>query len=86
MHDAEGINFKVGPLQKPFVGKDSRRISTSLGPKYDNPSISDIVIFINGLNLDLGSKEKLIRSAKSIPHGSLANFRSNYKNYLKRLS
>jgi len=84
MHDAEGINFKVGPLKQPLTGKDSRKIPVSFGPKYDNPSMSDIEIFIGRLNLDADTKEKLKRLAMSLPHGSLSNFRSNYRNYLKR--
>lgn len=86
MQDAEGINFKVGPLKKPFVGKESRRISSSMGPKYDNPSISDIMGFIDRLNLDSETREKLAELARSLPHGALNNFRSNYRTYLKRCS
>ena len=84
MHDAEGINFKVGLLKQPVSGKDSRKISVSFGPKYDNPSMSDIEIFIGRLNLDADTKEKLKKLAISLPHGSLSNFRSNYRNYVKR--
>jgi len=84
MNDAEGINFKVGLLKSPLAGKDSRKIPVSFGPKHDNPSISDINNFISGLNLDADTKEKLKRLAMSLPHGSLGNFRANYRNYLKR--
>ena len=84
MHDAEGINFKVGLLKQPVSGKDSRKIPVSFGPKYDNPSMSVIEIFIGRLNLDADTKEKLKKLAMSLPHGSLSNFRSNYRNYVKR--
>jgi hypothetical protein len=84
MHDAEGINFKVGLLKQPLTGKDSRRIPVSFGPKHDNPSLSDIDIFISRLNLDEDTKVKLKKIAMSLPHGSLGNFRTNYRNYLKR--
>ena len=84
MNDAEGINFKIGPLKQPFVGKESRKISSSLGPKYDNPSMSDIENFIGGLNLDEETKGKLKSIATSLPHGALNNFRANYRNYMKR--
>lgn len=86
MNEAEGINFKVGFIKQPLTGKDSRKIPTSLGPRHDNPSISDILDFINRLNLEPESKKKLSDIAKSIPHGSLANFRANYRNYLKRFA
>ena len=46
--------------------------------------MSDIEIFIGRLNLDADTKEKLKKLAMSLPHGSLSNFRSNYRNYVKR--
>jgi hypothetical protein len=85
MHEAEGINFKVDFIKKPLSGKDSRRLSTSMGPKYDNPSISDVIAFVNKLNIEPDAKERLATIARGLPHGSLGNFRLNYRNYLKRL-
>lgn len=84
MNEAEGINFKVGLLKQPFTGKDSRKIPVSFGAKYDNPSFSDIEIFISRLNLDENTKTSLKKIAISLPYGALKNFRTNYRNYLKR--
>lgn len=85
MHEAEGVNFKVGMLKQPFTGKDVRKISSrqSFGLRYDNPTLDDIIRFVNNLNESEENKKKLINIAKKTPHGSLSNFRHNYRNYIK---
>jgi hypothetical protein len=83
MQEAEGINFKVGAMSKNTGGAEERRLSTSRGPKYDNPTLADIMKFIASLSVSEESKKKLISVARKMPNGSLANFRSNYSVYLK---
>lgn len=82
MHDAEGINFSVGFIKKPDTGKDIRKLPNGRST-YQNVAISDVVRFINGLNISKESKSKLIKIAQKMPHGSLSNFQYNYRNYLK---
>ena len=82
MHDAESINFKVG------VPKDqeneSRKIPPRKGYLYNNPSLDDVVRFVEGLQISKGDKEKLLKTARRMPHGALARFRENYTNFLNK--
>jgi hypothetical protein len=82
MHDAEGINFSVGFIKKPDSGKDIRKLPNGRAT-YENITINDVNRFINNLNISKESKEKLKKIAKKMPHGSLSNFKYNYRNYLK---
>ena len=54
MNDAESINFKVG------VPKDqeneSRKIPPRKGYLYNNPSLDDVVRFVDGLQISKGDK------------------------------
>jgi hypothetical protein len=79
--DAEGINFSVGHMKRPDTGKDKRRIVRN--PRYDNPTLDDILLFIKNLNVGSNDKAHLSKTARSIPNGSLSYFRSNYQKYLK---
>lgn len=83
MHEAEGVNFSVGFIKSPIAGKDIRRIQSTNSPK-DSPSFADVLNFIDRLNISAEDKERLVKTAKKIPFGSLRNFVSNYRNYLKR--
>ena len=83
MPETEGINFKVGALQK---NQDSKRkINNSRGPKYDNPNLDDIFRFIDNQTISEDEKKKLIKIIKNMPHGALKTFRDNYYKYLKRI-
>lgn len=82
MKEAEGIDFKVG-IPKNQEGKNSRRMNSSRGPKYDNPTLADIILFIGTLAVSEESKKTLVSIARKAPNGSLANFRANYTRYLK---
>lgn len=82
MPEAEGMNFKVGTLQKEQDNK--RKIKKSRGPKHENPSLEDIFQFINNLTISEQEKQKLISVIKKMPYGALKTFRDNYNNYLKR--
>jgi hypothetical protein len=80
MHEAEGVNFKVGvagerdgPLPKPGVSR---------GYRHNNPNLEDVVSFIGRLSLSESEKQELAKVASRMPHGALARFRDNYMNYL----
>lgn len=81
MHEAEGVNFKVGAGQE----KDSpKRIRPPSGLRYNNPNLSDILSFIERLPITKKENEILTKAARSVPHGALSNFRKNWKSYLQR--
>lgn len=84
MRDAESMDFKVGMMKQSLGGKEDRRMPTSRGPKYDNPTLADIIRFIEKLQVAEDSKKVLLGVAKKMPNGSLANFRENYTRYLKK--
>jgi hypothetical protein len=83
MHEAEGVNFKVGFIRPPIPGKESRRIPSS-NESMNNPSIQDVLNFINNLNISADDKKTLSKMAKSMPFGSLKNIILNYRNYLRK--
>lgn len=75
MHEAEGMNFKLDFLKKPFTGKDPRRIQNS----YKVYTIEEIVNFIkSNKNLSIDDQKDLIKMAKSTPVGALGEFKKNY--------
>lgn len=82
MNDAEGINFKVGVPTDRDGSKAKIAKSTSL--RHNNPNLEDIIRFIDGLPITSGDKKSLKKAAEKVPHGALANFRSNYSNYLRK--
>lgn len=80
MHEAEGINFKVGvageasgPRSQPGMAR---------GYRHNNPNLEDMVGFIGRLSLSDGEKGRLLKVVRRMPHGALARFRENYMNYL----
>lgn len=82
MHEAEGVNFKVGvPGEtsgpRPQIGKPS-------GYRHNNPNLEDVLGFVGRLSLSDDEKRRLIKVAQRIPHGALARFRDNYMGYLGR--
>lgn len=83
MPETEGMNFKVGALQRE-EGNSKRKINNSRGLKHDNPNLDDIFNFINNQNISEDEKKKLIKIIKNMPHGALRTFRDNYYKYLKR--
>ena len=83
MPDAEGVNFSVGPMRRPDGGKDNRKIPRNT--RYDNPTLNDILLFINNLGIGSKAKDHLAKTARSVPNGSLAHFRNNYQKYLNNL-
>lgn len=48
-----------------------------------NICYDDIVEFIKSKKLASVIEEKLLKIAKKTPHGSLLNFKNNYKRYMK---
>lgn len=84
MNDAEGINLKVGvPIDR---NGSKSKITKSSGLRHNNPNLEDIIGFIDNLPITLGDKKTLKKAAERIPHGALANFRSNYSNYIRKES
>lgn len=80
MHEAEGINFKVGVAGEP---DGPRRLpGRPKSYRYNNPNLEDISAFIGRLSLSESEKNELLRAARRVPHGALARFRENYMNYL----
>lgn len=83
MREAESAKFSVGVPSEEDSSK--RRLSKNTGfYKYDSPNLEDIIAFIKNKNLPPETEELLINKAKKTPHGSLANFRKNYKIYIKK--
>jgi len=80
MNDAEGINFKVSVPTDRDGSKGKAPRSTSL--RHNSPNLEDVIRFIDGLPITSGDKKSLKKAAEKVPHGALANFRSNYSNYL----
>lgn len=85
MREAEGINFSVGSMT-PSDQAGPKRIPTrpDRGLRHNNPTLSDMLHFVENLSLSELDKECLRKTLKKIPHGSLSNFRLNYMNYLKK--
>jgi len=82
MHEAEGVNFKVGV---PSDGGERRKgPNATRGYRHDNPTLEDIIRFVRGLPLPESDIERLVSSARKVPHGALSKFRQNYSNYLGR--
>lgn len=82
MHEAEGLNFKVGV---PAENDDRpKKVMPRAGFRYNNPNLNDIYSFIGGLPITEKDKEYLVGVAKSKPHGALFNFRKNYMHYLTK--
>lgn len=80
MHEAEGVNFKVGAAGEPSGPRP--KPGAFGGYRHNNPNLEDIVGFVGRLSLSDGDKEILIKTARRMPHGALARFRENYMNYL----
>jgi len=81
MLDAEGMSIRVGVEGE---SSGSKKIQKSFGAKRDNPTLSDVLSFLEGLSsLTKSEKDQLASVAKKIPNGSLANFKANYRKYLK---
>jgi hypothetical protein len=80
MHEAEGVNFKVGVAGE----RDGPRPKPggSRGYRHNNPNLEDVFSFIARLSLSDSEKQELAKAASRIPHGALARFRDNYMNYL----
>lgn len=64
--------------------KGGGRIQARGGLQYNNPTLADILVFIEGLPVTTGDKESLVAAARSTPHGALSNFRKNYMFHLKK--
>jgi hypothetical protein len=82
MNDAESINFKVGVPKD--SDKESRRIPARKGYLYNNPSLEDVLRFIEGLQVAKSDRERLAKIASRMPHGALARFRENYMHLLNK--
>lgn len=82
MHEAEGVNFKVGVAGESSGGR--QQPGRARGYRHNNPNLEDIVGFVGRLSLSDGEKDALIKAARRMPHGALARFRENYMNYLGR--
>lgn len=82
MHEAEGMNFKVDFLKKPFTGKDQRRLKST----HRVYTVDEIIFHINNsLKLSIDEKQQLIKIAKSIPVGALGKFKEDHRKYLKNI-
>lgn len=81
MHEAEGVNFKVSAGQEK---EGPKRIRPPSGLRYNNPTLGDILSFIEGLPLTRKEQDALVKVAKGVPHGALSSFRKNYANYLRK--
>lgn len=80
MHEAEGVNFKVGLMSNEPTEKDIRKARRGLR----GPNLDEVISLIKNLAITEDDKQFLIKRAKSTPHGALKNFCQNYKNYLKK--
>lgn len=78
MKETESLRFSVKNLSDQ---NDSKKV---IFKKSDYPNLEDIINFIKNLELNSEVQEKLIKHAKKIPHGSLANFRKNYRIYINK--
>lgn len=84
MNDAESINFKVGVPKD--SENDNRRIKPRRGYLYNNPSLDDVLGFVEGLQIAKSDKDRLSKIARRMPHGALAKFRENYMHMLNKRS
>ena len=82
MHEAEGVNFKVGVAGESAAARP--QAGRVRGYRHNNPNLEDIVGFIGRLSLPEGDKQRLLKASSRIPHGALAKFRDNYMNYLRK--
>jgi hypothetical protein len=82
MQEAEGLNFKCGIIGD--ENKSKKIKGKSFFGIFNNPSLQDVLNFIQNLNISDEDKIKLNKMAKKTPHGSLSNFAKNYMIYLKK--
>lgn len=82
MNDAESINFKVGVPNE--SEKDNRRIAPRKGYVYNNPSLDDVLRFVDGLHIAKSDKDRLSNIVRKMPHGALSRFRENYMHLLNK--
>ena len=82
MPEAERTNFSVSNMSE--ENSNSKRLSKNTGfYTHDSPNLQDIIKFIKNKELSEEDEALLIKKAKNTPHGSLANFRKNYKIHLR---
>lgn len=81
MQEAEGVKMGVSASPRDSGGK---RIGPRGSLRYNNPTLDDILKFIDGLPVTPADKESLVKSARATPHGALSNFRKNYMRHLSK--
>jgi hypothetical protein len=85
MREAENFNFSLSNLSEENSSSNNRRLSKKTGfYTQDSPNLEDIIRFIKNKNLSPEIEASLIAKANKTPHGSLANFRENYKIYINK--
>lgn len=84
MNEAEGINFSVGPIGGDQKGPSRISVRPSFGLRYNNPTLKDMLSFVENLKISDADKDILRGVLRRTPHGSFINLRHNYMNYLKR--
>lgn len=78
--EASRINLKIGLTNQPADAKPVRIIKPD--NRNQNVTCHDVVKWIKNKKLAPGSEAKLIASAKKMPHGAMAHFKRNWRNYL----
>lgn len=63
-----------------------KKIKPFGGLRHNNPSLRDILAFVDGLSLTDTEKDRLRAAARKVPHGALASFRKNYMRYIRKES
>jgi len=80
MQEAEGMNFSVGvPNDGP---NGPQKIKPPRGLRQNNPTLKDVLSFIDGLPLNKVDKDRLALVARKTPNGALLNLRKNYMRHL----
>jgi hypothetical protein len=80
MQEAEGMNFSVGvPNEGP---SGPQKIKPTRGIRHNNPTLNDVLSFINGLPLNKTDKERLVSVARKTPNGALLNLKKNYMRHV----
>ena len=75
MTEAESINFSLN-----IPSEENKNVNRNV----KNTKLADVINFIKEKKLPTETENKLIKFANKTPHGSLNNFKKNYKKYITK--
>lgn len=80
MNEASNFNFNIEIMRDSEVGKPLRKMPKQ--PRNTFITVDKVINWIRSKGFPPEKEEKLIKVAKSTPHGALYNFVNNYKRFV----